>query len=160
VLRLDGLDKSAVAAASRTALTMIASEMGSAETDIPWVSHDEWPAEVVEAANRLCDRFVQEGDRADYMQTGVRSVADRQVREDFITFAPHALDATFWRDNHAEVASLSDEGTSYVISLTDQHRAALAEALGADRVISLRDWRLAHPSMWRRWLNRLSSRNR
>jgi len=94
------------------------------------------------------------------MHTGVRSVADRQVREDFITFAPHALDATFWRDNHAEVASLSDEGTSYLIWLTDQHRAALAEDVGADRVISLRDWRRAHPSMWRRWLNRLSSRIR
>lgn len=160
MLRLDGLDESAFGAAPRTALTMIASEMGSAETDIPWASRDGWPAEVVEAANRLCDRFVPGGDRADYMQTGVRSVADREVREDFITFVPHALDATFWRDNHAEVASLSDEGTSYLIWLTDQHRAALLEAVGADRVIGLRDWRLVHPSSWRRWLNRLSSRDR
>lgn len=161
LLRLEGLDDPALGAASRTALTLVASEMGSAETDIPWATRDRWPAEVLEAASRLCDRFVQEGDRDDlYMQTGVRSVADRQVREDFITFAPHAHDASFRRDNCAEIASLSDEGTSFVIWLTDQQRAALAEVVGADRVISLSDWRRAHPSMWRRWLNRLASRDR
>lgn len=118
-----------------------------------------WPADVVEAAIRLCDRFMQERD-VHYTQTGVRSVADRDVREDFITIAPHALDATFWRDDHSEVASLSDEGTSLVVWLTDQQRAVLAEIVGDDRVVSMSDWQLAHSSIWRRWLNRPTSPER
>lgn len=157
VLNLEGLDDPAFRAASRTALTLVASDVASAETDIPWGIRDRWPAKVVEAASRLCGRFVQEGDRDDhYMQTGVRAVAAHQVREDFVTVAPHAYDATFWRGDHAEVASLADEGSSFVIWLSNQQRAALAAVVGAERVISLSDWQLAHPSMWRRWLNRLT----
>lgn len=161
LLRLEGLDDAAFSVASRRALTLVASDVASAETDIPWGVRDPWPADVLEAANRLCDQFVQEADRDEhYMQTGVRAVADHQVREDFITVAPYAYDATFWRADNVEVASLADEGSSFVLWLTDQQRAALAELVGVDRVISLSDWRMAHPSIWRRWLNRLTSRER
>lgn len=161
VLRLQGLADPDFAAACQTALRLVAEEMVIAETDIPWGVRERWPLEVLEAAGRLCDRFVHEGDRDDqYMQTGVRSVADRDVREDFIAFAPHAYDATFWRSGGGEVASLSDEGMSFVIWLTEQQRTALAEALGSGRVISLTDWRQAHPATWRKWLNRLGTRNR
>lgn len=161
VLKLEGLDDSAFRAASRTALTLVALDVASAQTDIPWGIRDRWPADVVEAAHRLCGRFVQEADRDDhYMQTGVRAVADHEVQEDFMTVAPHAYDATFWRADNAEVASLADEGNSFVIWLTDQQRAALVEVVGADRLVSMSDWRSAHPSTWRKWLNRLTSRER
>jgi len=160
-LKLEGLGDPEIGTACRTALTLVASEMWAAETDIPWSMREGWPLEVLEAAVRLCDRFVPEGDRDDhYMRTRVRSVADGKVREDFITFAPHAYDVTFWRDDDAQVASLADEGMSFVIWLTDQQRTALAEVVGADRLISMTDWRQAHPSMWRNWLNRLGGGNR
>jgi hypothetical protein len=161
VLRLEGLADPEFGTACQTALTLVAPEMETAETDIPWDKRERWRLEVLEAAGRLCDRFVLEGDRDDqYMQTGVRSVLDLDVREEFIAFTPYAYDATFWRSGGGEVASLSDEGMSFVIWLTDEQRAALAEVVGTDRVISLTEWRQAHMSAWRRWLNRLGARNR
>jgi hypothetical protein len=161
VLRLEGLADPEFGTACQTALTLVAPEMEAAETDIPWGMRERWPLGVLEAAGRLCDRFVHEGDRDDqYMQTGVRSVADRVVREEFIAFAPHAYDATFWRSGGGEVASLSDEGMSFVIWLTDQQRVAVGEVVGTDRVIRLTEWRQAHRSPWWRWLNRLAARNR
>lgn len=141
------------------ALTLVAAEMSRAETDIPWSMRNDWPPEVVVAASRLCDRFVPDSKRDDhYMQTGVRSTSDPEVRDDFISVAPHAYDATFWRRDYAEVASLSDEGTSCAIWLTDDQRNILADVVGADRVVSYEDWRRAHPSWWRRHLHRLKTR--
>ncbi|WP_030529668.1 hypothetical protein [Phycicoccus jejuensis] len=159
VLSLEGLADAVLIEAARTALTLVASEMASAETDIPWGERGGWPADVVEAAQRLSDRFGQGRDDTN-VQTGVRAATDSQVREDFITFAPHAYDATFWREDYATVASLSDAGTSFVIWLTEQQRANLTEVVHAERVISMRDWRLAHSSRWWTGLFRLSSAKR
>ena len=161
VLRLELLDDSALGAAARAALLLVGAEVASAETDIPWASRDGWPADVVAAASRLCDRFVQAGDRDEhYMQTGVQSVADGQVLDDFMTVAPFAFDATFWRADGAEVASLADEGTSFVIWLSDEQRAGLVDVVGAAQIIPLSDWRRAQPTMWRTLLNRLKPTGR
>lgn len=147
VLSLAGLSDANVVEAARAALTLVASEMASAETDIPWDERGDWPVDVVEAAHRLSDRFGQRLDEQ-YVQTGVRAVTDRQVREDFITFAPYAHDATFWREDYAAVASLADKGTSFVIWLTEHQWAKLIEVVHAERVVSMSDWRLTHSSRW------------
>jgi hypothetical protein len=159
LLLSEGLDAARRGVAVHQALTLVAAEMGRAETDIPWSMRNDWPPEVVVAASRLCDRFVPDSKRDDhYMQTGVRSTSDPGVRDDFISVAPHAYDATFWRRDYAEVASLSDEGTSCAIWLTDDQRNILADVVGADRVVRYEDWRRAHPSWWRRHLHRLKTR--
>jgi hypothetical protein len=159
MLLSDGLDFARRGVAVHGALTLVAAEMGRAETDIPWSMCSDWPPEVVEAASRLCERFVPDSKRNDhYMQTGVQSTSDSEVRDDFITVAPHAYDATFWRRDYGEVASLSDEGTSCAIWLTDDQRNVLADVVGAERVVSYEDWRRAHPSCSRRQLHRLSTR--
>ncbi|MGY4771643.1 hypothetical protein ACXC9Q_32465 [Kribbella sp. CWNU-51] len=159
LLLSDGLDAGKRGEAVHQALALVAAEMGRAETDIPWSMRNGWPSEVVDAAARLCDRFVPDSKRDDhYMQTGVRSTSDPGARDDFISVAPHAYDATFWRQDYAEVASLSDEGTSCTIWLTDDQRNILADVVGADRVVSYQDWRRAHPSWWRRHLRRHKTR--
>jgi hypothetical protein len=159
LLLLDGLDAARRGVAVHQGLTLVAAEMGRAETDIPWSMRNEWPPEVVEAASRLCDRFVPDSKRDDhYMQTGVRSISDPGERDDFISVAPHAYDATFWGRDYGEVASLSDEGTSCAIWFTDDQRNILADVVGADRVVRYEDWRRAHPSWWRRHLHRLKTR--
>jgi hypothetical protein len=58
LLLLDGLDDAALRSASRAALNLVADDMATAETDIPWAMRDTWPPEVAEAAARLRDRFV------------------------------------------------------------------------------------------------------
>jgi hypothetical protein len=159
LLLSDGLDDPSRAAACQKALTLVAVDMASAETDIPWALRGSWPAHVAEAASRLCELFVPEAKRHDgYMQTGVRSVTDPRVRDDFITVAPYAYDASFWRRDKAEVAHLSDEGTACVVWLTDGQRETLAGVAGVERVVSVTDWRRVHPSWWRRRLDRLKSR--
>lgn len=156
---LDGLESAALRSASRAALNLVADDMATAETDIPWAMRDTWPPEVAEAAARLRDRFVPEHQHQEpYMQTDVRSTADPAVRDDFITMAPHAYDATFWRSDYTQVASLSDEGTSFAIWLTDHQRDSIAELVGADRVVTLADWRRAHPSFWRMLLDQFKTR--
>ena len=159
LLLSDGLDPARQRLAVHRALTLVAAEMGRADTDIPWSLRNDWPPEVVEAASRLCDRFVPDSRRGDtYMQTGVQSTSDPEVRNDFISVAPHAYGPTFWRRDYGEVASLSDEGTSCVIWLTDDQRNILADLVGADRVVSYADWRRAHPAWSRRQLHRLKTR--
>ncbi|HEX5533999.1 MAG TPA: hypothetical protein VFX33_09695 [Actinomycetales bacterium] len=153
---LDGLEATEAGRAAGAALALVAEEMAWAETDIPWEQREQWPEQVAEAASRLRNHFVPQAEHgAPYSQTGVRSVADAQIREDFITFAPYAYDATFWGPDHQEVATLADEGQSFVIWLTDHQRGLLAQSLGADRVVSLAEWRRAHPSIWSQWLDRL-----
>jgi hypothetical protein len=153
---LDGLEATEAGRAAGAALALVAEEMAWAETDIPWELREQWPQQVTEAAGRLCNHFVPPAQHgAPYAQTGVRSVADAQIRADFITFAPYAYDATFWGHDHQEVATLADEGTSFVIWLTDRQRERLAQSLGADAVVSLAEWRRTHPSLWRQWLDRL-----
>ena len=91
------------------------------------------------------------------MQTGVQSTSELGVLADFISVAPHAYDATFWRSDSAEVASLSDEGMSFAIWLTDEGRETIAELIGADRIVTLAEWRRAHPPLWRSLLSRLTT---
>ena len=50
MLSLEGLDDAAFIEAARKALTLVATEMASAETDIPWEVRSRWPADVMEAA--------------------------------------------------------------------------------------------------------------
>ncbi|WP_270886551.1 hypothetical protein [Pedococcus sp. 5OH_020] len=160
VIGLDGLDEGRAVAACRSALEMVAPEMRHAETDIPWESRDTWPAEVVDSASRLVDRFGNKSKWPDrYMQTGVRSVADAQVRSDFMAVAPYAFDAAFWGCDYREVAQLNDEAMSFVIWLTEPQREALVGVVGAQRVTLRGEWNRSHPSRWRRWLHGLAPRS-
>lgn len=130
ILDHDDLDVAATAAACHAALTLIESQMATAETDIPWADRDQWPPEVVSAAVRLPE-FVPETARGEeYMLTDVTSVADPEVRADFIQLAPYAYDATFWRSDGSEIASLADEGDC-VVWLTKAQLDALTATLGA-----------------------------
>lgn len=158
VLADDGWDAETRLAAARQALALIRDAITTAETDIPWHQRDRWPADVVSAAELLRDRFVPpEKQVDDYAQTEQQRTIDEETLDAFLTFAPFAYDSTFWADAR-EVAGLSDEGTSLVIALTDEERRQLADALGADRVISLREWRDRHPSALRRLARRLKLR--
>lgn len=158
VLDDEGWDEATRLAATRDALALVAPAATTAETDIPWHRHDHWPTEVTQAAQRLRDRFVREDKRArDYMQTGVKCLTDDQARHDFVTFAPYAYDSTIWADGDI-LASLADEGTSLVVSLTDEQREGLERAVGLGRVVTLQEWRERHPSALRRLLRRFRSR--
>lgn len=146
----DGWDAETRLVAARQALALIRAAITTAETDIPWRQRGRWPADAVSAAEWLRDRFVPpEKHSDDYLQTGPQPTTDEQTLDAFLTFAPFAYDSTFWQDVD-EVASLSDEGTSIVIALTEEERRQLADALGAGRVVSLPEWRDRHPSaLWR-----------
>lgn len=87
------------------------------------------------------------------MQTDVQLTADVAVREAFITFGAHAYDATFRRQDHTEVASLSDEGTSFAICLTESQRKTITAMIGEDRIVTLADWNKTRPSFWRSLLD-------
>ena len=154
LLHLEGLEDEALWAASRSALSLVQHEMARAETDIPWSMRDTWPTQAVDAAELLRERFVPEHKREEpYLQTGAQLTADPAVREAFITFAARAYDATFWRHDHAEVASLSDEGTSFAIYLTESQRKTITEIIGEDRIVTLAEWNKTHPSFWRSLLD-------
>jgi hypothetical protein len=111
---------------------------------------DTWPRPAAEAAELLRERFVPEHKREEaYLQTGLQLTDDPAVRQAFITFAAHAYDASFWRHDHAGVASLADEGTSFAIHLTEAQRKTITEMIGEDRIVTLAEWNKTHPSFWR-----------
>ena len=158
VLDDEGWHEAERLAATYQALALVAPDATDAETDIPWYQHDRWPSAVVQAAQRLRDRFVQEGKRSDdYMRTGVEPLVDDLTRSDFVTFAPYAYDATIWAGEEV-LASLSDEGTSLVVLLTGEQRLALEGALGPGRVVTVQAWRDRHQSALRRLLRLLRDR--
>lgn len=158
LLHLEDLDDEALWAASRAALTLVQDEMATAETDIPWSMRDTWPMHAVHAAELLIERFVPQRRRGEpYLQSGRQPTDDPAVRDAFITFAAHAYDATFWRHDRAEVASLADEGTSFAIHLTESQRQTITEMIGEDRIVTLAEWNRAHPSLWRSLLELLTT---
>jgi hypothetical protein len=161
VLDQEGWDESTRIAAIYDVLDVVAPCVTSAETDMPWGIHHTWPPDVALVADRLRGRFVSEQARAsDYLQTGVQTLRDDEARSDFMTFAPYALDATFWGDD-AVLAELADEGSSLVVALTHEQRDGLELALGSGRVVSLQAWRERHPSApsaLRRLVRRLGRR--
>ncbi|WP_345509301.1 hypothetical protein, partial [Terrabacter aeriphilus] len=158
LLHLEGLDDKALWAASRAALTLVQDEMATAETDIPWSMRDAWPPQAIHAAERLIDRFVPKHQREEpYLQTGLQPITDPAVRDAFITFAAHAYDATFWRTDCAEVASLADEGTSFAIHLTESQRRTITAMIGENRIVTLAEWDNTHPSFWRSLIDLFTS---
>ena len=153
VLDDESWDEATRLAVTRHALALVAPRVTAAETDLPWQLHDSWPAEVASAAERLRVRFVREdGYAQDYLQTGVVHLTDNQTRHDFVIFAPYAYDATLWAEGDI-LASLADEGTSLVVSLTDEERAELEREAGLGRVVTRQEWRRRHPSALRRLLH-------
>lgn len=157
LLLLEGLGDEALWAASRAALSLVQDDIARAETDIPWSMRDTWPTHAVQAAELLRERFVPEHKRDEpYQQTGMQLTDDPAVRQAFIAFAAHAYDASFWRHDHAEVASLSDEGTSFAIHLTEYQRKTITKMIGEDRIVTLAEWNKTHPSFWRSLLERFS----
>ncbi|GAB2692605.1 hypothetical protein [Thalassiella azotivora] len=158
VLDLDDLGPSEVSSRCRSALGLVAADIDSAETDLPWHHVQDWPDDVRAAAERLRDRFVEVVARnSEYMQTGVRTVTDAATRRHFVAVAPYAYDATFWHVDGRPLAELADEGQACVLTLTDEQRTSAALQLGEERVISLADWRRAHPSLMRRLLDRVTA---
>lgn len=155
LLLLDGMDKADLADCCQFALRLVEEDMHTAETDIPWCDHTSWPAEAEASAIRLRDRFVPPEKQSGYMQTGVQSVRDMDVRRDFIAIAPYALDATFWSHGEGALASLSDEGTSFVILLTEGQAEVLREYVGYEHVASTAEFGKGLFSMWHRWWSRL-----
>ena len=149
LLRLDGMADAELASACRFALELVADEIARAETDILWDERDDWPADALDAASRLCDRFVPAHEQGAYMQTGVRPTTDPDVRADFLTFASYALDAGFWGGD-GEVARVNDEGSSVVIWLTDDQLQEVAKRIGPERVVTMTDWNAAQTSRLRR----------
>lgn len=157
VLDRTGWDDPTLLEAVARALTIVREGATSAETDMPWSEFANWPHEVQEAATRLRDRHIRVDQRhQDYLQTGVVDPLDDQDRDDFLTFAPHALDATIWGDDGL-LAELADEGTSLVIALTDLQAQTLASAFGPGHLMTLETWAERQPSIRRslsRWWRR------
>jgi len=133
---------------------MVAPAVVEAECDIPWHKREQWPAEVLGAAQLLRDRFVSPA-RVDegYLHTGVQTLDD-QTRAAFTTFAPYAYDSTFWGPT-GQLATVNDEGTSFVVALKSDEADTLSRALGSTRVVTLAEWRQRHPSGLKRLLRRL-----
>ena len=153
-----GWDGTSRVAAVQAALNLVAGEVIQAETDIPWGNRGSWPDDVLHAAERLRDQYVPEtrrvaGEAEGYLQTGV-ATTDPDSLQAFITFAPYAFDATFWAEGRTS-ASLAYEGTSVVVSLTDQEHRKLVHRLGASHVPSLEEWQARHPSALQRLVRRL-----
>ena len=158
VVDFDGMSSSDASRCARDVLEVLAADIAKAETDIPWDERESWPEEVVLAACRLRDRFVPLGERGEvYMRTGVQRVMDDKVLADYLVVAPHAYDAQFWREDFAEVASLADEGQSFVAWLTEKQRASVVARVGNDRVVVLAEWRAAHRPAWRRMIGDLGA---
>lgn len=152
-----GWDKPARQAAIRQTLDLVVPAIVTAETDIPWHKHQQWPSDVAAAAGLLRERYVPSKRRdKDYLQTGVQDV-DEATRQAFATFAPYAYDCTLWSKD-GDLASVNDEGDSLVIHLTETEVEHLRSALGSNRVFSLRQWRERHPSTTARLLRRLRKR--
>ena len=129
--------------------------MEQAETDIPWHKRTEWPVEIAGAASLLRARYCQQQEE-DYLQTGVHAV-DEEARNAFTTFAPYAYDCTLW-SGERELASVNDEGISFVVALTAQEADGLRDLLGAERLVTLAEWRSRHPSALTRLWQRVTSR--
>ncbi len=158
VLEHEGRDEVARRGACQEAIGLVAGSATAAATDILWDRHSEWPTETIDAAARLRDRFVPEGERArGYMQTGLQRLDDEQARQDFTTFVLYAYDAALFVGED-DLVNVADEGTSLVVSLTDGEREALERVVGAGRVVTLREWRKRHPSPLRRLGQRLAGR--
>lgn len=148
-----GWDVASTLAAVRQALEVVKPSVVRAETDIPWHKRDQWPPEVTDAALLLRDRYARDARHEDYQQTGVQLV-DEDARDAFTIFAPYAYDCTLWGPD-GELASVNDEGTSLVLSLTEDERDRLRSALGPERVFSAAEWRARHSSRFGRLWQRL-----
>lgn len=146
--------------AVRRGLSFIRDPAKRAETDIAW-EPESWPQNVLEAATRLRDHHVPPDTWAGgYLQTGVVTLTDDQDRDDFLTFAPYALDATIWGED-GTLAELADHGWSFVVALTDVEADVFASTLEAGRLVTLKEWHERQPSIRRslsRWFRGLGGR--
>jgi hypothetical protein len=160
VLDSTGWDDATLHAAAAQALSLLRPVATKAQTDIPWTRPEHWPPDVLEAAERLRDRHVsQDARHKNYMCTDEVDLVDEQDRDDFLTFAPHALDATIWGPE-GELAEVSDRGWSLVVSLTASEAEALGRTLEPGRLMTLEEWHSSRPSIRRSvaaWLKRMTA---
>jgi hypothetical protein len=137
-----GMSRDAEIAACRTALELVAPEVGTFETDIPMAGLHAQPEQVAAAARHLGTHSKGRPDEGDaYRATGVISAENAEDWQALVIFAPFAYDATVWGRSSEELVSLADEGTSLVVHLRPQERITLEEAVGPDRVVPLKQWR-------------------
>lgn len=146
-LETSGLARADAVSDCRSALTVVASEVGAYECDIPWSRSQEaeWPVDVIAAAQRLSiHRQGKRGENDGYRTTGVMLRADEGSDQDwldFVTFAPYAYGSSTWNESFHWLTDLNDEGTSLAARLTQSEASVLAAQIGGERVILLKSWR-------------------
>jgi hypothetical protein len=128
--------------ACRGVLSVVAEDITSFETDIPWSAASEWPADVRQAAEFLsCLKEPSRGEDALYRRTGEVRVSDPGCWEAFVDFAPYAYDASAWGDGGTQIVALSDAADSIVATLTATQAAAVGDAVGQDVLVPLKECR-------------------
>lgn len=109
------------------------------QTDLPLALREQWPREVVAAAEHLhAVSPRRRGDTDEHATTGWLSASDDATWAAFVAFAPHALDADVMTDGGRAVVGLADEGTSLALRLTAEQQEAVEAVLGNRRLRPLR----------------------
>jgi hypothetical protein len=129
----------------RRILTALAPRAHVFECDIPGDPEKpaDWPAPEVATAARLLRSFPNRRRRIEndsYAGSGDLPAEREDLWAAFVTFAPHAFDATVWDIHGHAIVYLADEAQSIVVRLTPDQVNELATIVGADRLIPYRKW--------------------
>jgi hypothetical protein len=127
-------------AACRLVLTVVATDVASFETDIPWASASEWPNDVNRAARHLSSlKPPGRGESDLYRRSGELQRGDDRAWSSFVTFAPFAYDATAWASDSREIVRLADAATTIVVTLTSEQVTLVANDVAV--LVPLSEWR-------------------
>ena len=128
--------------ACRLVLTVAAEDIATFEADIPSTAAAGWPEDVRRAADFLTSlRERSRGETALYRRTGEVPNGHERAWRQFVTFAPYAYDASAWSANSQQIAALADAAESIVAALTPGQVSAVAQVIGWDTVVPLKQWR-------------------
>lgn len=153
IIDTTGLQRVVELEAVRQTLDVIAEDVASIETDIPWAGASHWPDEVQAAAGRL-GALLPDKDPM-YQMTGMVPLSE-EVWQSFRTFAPFAYGALVRGVDGSLIAAVDDEGTATWARLNDAQRASLEAVIGRTRVVPLNVWRQRLRPWWARWGRRRS----
>lgn len=141
VVDTDGLSDDARARAVRGVLALFAPDVAEVELDVVTPGGAVLP-EFAEAAGLLRRRGGGPGEDARYW-TFHRAPVDDEVWAAVLAVAPSSFCADFYGpDGGAPVVSLADEGTSLVVRATGSRLDGVEALVGADRLVSLGEWRV------------------
>lgn len=142
VLDADALSEEDQVAACRAILNLVEHEVSSFETDLPFSAASEWPHEVVRAATYLSSvKPAGRGENDSYRRTGEVPRSDDAAWAAFLVVAPYAYDAAAWADDGQTLLNFADAASSVIAALTSEQVAQLSETMGADVLITLKEWR-------------------